>query len=314
MKVSLGLPTHRVDLGNELAGGGAVTELARAAEDGGFSAVFVTEHPFPGGEWLASGGHSALDPFVALAFAAAATSTLRLHTHLLIPAYRNPFLAAKAVSSLDVLSEGRVVLGVGAGYLEPEFVALGVDPAERNELLDEALVAMKAAWTGEPVTSTGRGWRADGNVMLPTPAQRPHPPIWVGGNTRRAVRRAVEHADGWAPIPARRGFAGHIGTAAIPDTETLAARVAEAQALAAEAGRPPLTVVYSPPSMLMTGSGKPVPEASALVDEAHELAAAGVDWLTVTLPGETRRELLSATESYAADVLAAIAEPREENA
>ena len=303
MKVSLGLPTHRVDRGDELAGGAAITELSRAAEALGYDAVFVTEHPFPSGQWLDSGGHSALDPFVALSFAAAATTTLRLHTHLLIPAYRNPFLAAKAVSSLDVLSGGRLVLGVGAGYLEPEFAALGVDPAVRNELLDEALVAMKAAWTGEPVTMEGDGWRAEGNVMLPMPAQRPHPPIWVGGNTRRAVRRAVEHADGWAPIPARRGFAGHIGTAAIPDTPTLVARIDEARELAAAAGRDPLTIVYSPPSMLMTGGGGDLPAAGALVEEKAELAAAGVDWLTVTLPGETRRDLLAAMETYARDVL-----------
>ena len=303
MKVSLGLPTHRVDRGEELAGGAAITELSRAAEALGYDAVFVTEHPFPSGQWLDAGGHSALDPFVALSFAAAATTSLRLHTHLLIPAYRNPFLAAKAVSSLDVLSGGRLILGVGAGYLEPEFVALGVDHAQRNDLLDEALVAMKAAWTGDPLTMDGRGWRAEGNVMLPTPAQPPHPPIWVGGNTRRAVRRAIEHADGWAPIPARRGFAGHIGTTAIPDTATLVTRIEEARHLAVDAGREPLTIVYSPPSMLMTGAGGDLPTAAALLDEAAELAAAGVDWLTVTLPGETRPELLAAMETYARDVL-----------
>ncbi len=134
MKVSLGLPTHRVDLGGELVGGAAVTEVARAAEASGFDAVFVTDHPFPGDSWLSHGGHHTLDPLITLAVVAANTTRLRLHTNLMILAYRNPFISAKAVATLDVLSGGRVVLGVGAGYLEPEFAALGVDFSERNAL------------------------------------------------------------------------------------------------------------------------------------------------------------------------------------
>src|SRR5207247_1106309 len=97
----------------------------RAGEAAGLDAVFGTEHPFPGDAWLAHGGHHALDPLVALSFAAAATTRLRLQTNLYIAAYRNPFLSAKAVATLDVLSGGRVILGVGTGHLGPEFVALG---------------------------------------------------------------------------------------------------------------------------------------------------------------------------------------------
>ena len=107
MHVSYGLPTHRVDRGDEFLAPGAIGELARAAEDAGFGAVYTTDHPFPGDDWLAHGGHHALDPLVALSFAAAATSTVRLHTNLFIVAYRNPFLAAKGIATLDVLSGGR---------------------------------------------------------------------------------------------------------------------------------------------------------------------------------------------------------------
>src|ERR1700712_257871 len=167
MRISLGLPTHRVDLAEEFVSGAAIVELARAAEDGGFDAVYVTEHPFPEAKWLQHGGHHALDPFVALSFAAALTPKIRLQTNLVVLAYRNPFLTAKAIASLDALSGGRTIIGIGAGYLEGEFLAVGVDPAKRNELTDEAIRAMKAAWSGEEIQYEGAGFTAGGNAMLP---------------------------------------------------------------------------------------------------------------------------------------------------
>src|SRR5688572_20757527 len=100
MLVSVGLPTHRVDKPEEFVTGEAIAELSAAAEKAGFGAVSVTDHPFPGDEWMAKGGHHAVDPFVALAFAAATTTT-RLHTNLLVVAYRNPYLAAHQVATLD---------------------------------------------------------------------------------------------------------------------------------------------------------------------------------------------------------------------
>ena len=102
------------------------------------------------------GGHHALDPLVALSFAAAATSRVRLHTHLLVAPYRNPFLAAKGIATLDVLSGGRTIVGLGAGYLEGEFEALGIPFTERNQRMDEAIAAMRAAWTGTPTTFEGQ--------------------------------------------------------------------------------------------------------------------------------------------------------------
>ena len=96
---------------------------------------------------VGDGGHHALDPFVVLALAAGATERLRLQTNLVIAAYRNPFLLAKAIASLDAVSGGRTIIGIGAGYLDPEYAALGVDMAERNALTDEAIAAMRAAWT-----------------------------------------------------------------------------------------------------------------------------------------------------------------------
>lgn len=300
MRVSFGLPAHRVDAPALLDGPG-LAALAAGAEAAGFDAAYVTEHPFPGDGWLAAGGHHALDPMVALAIAAGATSRLRLHTNLYIPAYRNPFLAAKAVSSLDVVSGGRVILGVGAGYLEPEFAALGADFAHRNDRLDQALAAMKAAWSGATVTASGEGWRAPGNTMLPRPVQRPHPPIWVGGNSPRALRRAVEHGDGWSPFPAGATGAGVTRTRPLTSAAQLRARLERGAELAAAAGRTaPLDVCFVPRGLGMAGGRT---EAGQVVESCHELAEAGVTWVTVALPGDSLAAQLDAIAAAGEQVL-----------
>jgi probable F420-dependent oxidoreductase len=195
MKLYVALPTDHVDLGTEFVSAEGVAAVARAAEAAGFDGVYSTEHPFPDDDWLASGGHQALDPFVGLSFAAAATTRLRVLTNLCVLPYRNPFLAARAAASLDVLSGGRLDLGVGAGYLEGEFRALGVDFDGRNDRFDEAIAAITAAWSGESVRFAGDGFEARGNTMRPAPLQRPRPPVWVGGwqlcscaATRRSLR------------------------------------------------------------------------------------------------------------------------------
>ena len=119
----------------------AIIALSVAAEEAGFAAVSFTEHPIPDESWRITGGHDGLDPFIGLAIAAAVTKKLRLLTYLCVLPYRNPFLLAKTVATLDVLSGGRLILGAGVGYQEAEYAALGVDYAERNALFDEALEA-----------------------------------------------------------------------------------------------------------------------------------------------------------------------------
>ncbi len=266
MRVSYGLPTHRVDAGEEFLAPGAIGELAAAAEAAGFGAVYTTEHPFPGDDWLAHGGHHALDPLVALSFAAAATSTIMLHTNLFVLAYRNPFLAAKGIATLDVLSGGRMVVGLGAGYLEPEFDALGASFADRNDRMDEALAAMEAAWTGESVTLEGPGFRATGNTMLPRPRQRPRPPLWIGGNSRRAIRRAVESADGWSPFPIAAQFAARTRTAPLESAGDLVVALEYARAHAELIGRTePLTVCFIPEGLSM--GGRPVDEERVVASD-----------------------------------------------
>jgi probable F420-dependent oxidoreductase len=296
LRLSLGLPTHRVDLGDEFVSGAAIRALARAAEDAGFSAGFVTDHPAPPATWLERGGHHTLDPLVTLASAAAATTTLRLQTNLYVPAYRHPLLSAKAIASLDVISDGRVLLGVGAGYLEDEFAAVGANFADRNDVLDQALSTMKSAWAGDVV---------DGVLCLPRPVQQPHPPIWVGGNSRRAIRRAVELGDGWVPMPSPQKAAKTLRTPGLESIAQLRERIEMLRGVAEEAGRTaPLDIVFMPSGLDMFNRARP--DATAVLDELHELASIGVTWATVTLPGETRAELLGEVERFGADVIAAL--------
>jgi probable F420-dependent oxidoreductase len=254
---------------------------------------------------MRSGGHHALDPFVALAFAAAATARLRVQTNLCVVPYRNPFLTAKAVATLDSLSGGRLIFGAGAGYLEPEFRALGVDYAARNELFDEALVVMKQVWTGESVDVAGRGFAAHGHHALPRPAQRPHPPIWIGGNSRRAIRRAVEHGDGWMPIPNPAGLAERRRTPGLETLADLRGRLEYLRAYAAERGRPvPRDVMFMPIGRDMYARAEF--DAAAQVDHARELEALGVTQLAIGFSVDSRREFLRYLERYAREVIAKV--------
>ncbi|NGN63640.1 LLM class F420-dependent oxidoreductase [Streptomyces sp. A7024] len=301
MFLSLGLPTHLVDAGADLISAEAVMEMARAAEAAGFDAVFVTDHPFPDDGWLAHGGHHTVDPLVSLSFAAAATSTLRLHTNLFVPAYRNPFAAAKAISSLDALSGGRVILGVGAGYLEGEFAALGADFAARNDRLDEALRAMRAAWTGESVVFEGSGYAAAGNTMLPRPAQ-PRIPVWIGGNSKRAIRRVVDLGDGWLPMPAPAKASRTLKTPGIESLDDLRSRLDYLREYAESVGRTdPVDVTFMPRSLNMF-SGASI-DADAVVEDLAEQSAAGVTGVTLTLPATTRAAFLDQAALFGEGVI-----------
>lgn len=290
MKVSVGLP---VDRGAEFVSAAAIASLSRAAEDAGFDAVFVTDHPFPPSSWLKHGGHHALDPLVALSFAAAATSTLRLQTNLFVLAYRNPYISAHAIATLDSLSGGRVILGVGAGYLDSEFAVLGADFDNRNDVLDDALRAMKAAWDG----------KVEGHEMAPVA----HPPIWIGGNSKRAIRRAVDLADGWIPMPSPAKAAGFLKTPGLETLAELAERLEYAAEYAASVGRnEPLEIGFMPSGLdMFSGAGV---DAGAVIDGIAAMAEVGVTYATVTLPGQTRAELLAAIESFGAEVISKVAD------
>jgi probable F420-dependent oxidoreductase len=299
MRYCLSLQTDHVALGDEFTSYDGVSAVARAAEDAGIDAVYVTEHPFPEDEWMASGGHHALDPFVTLSFAAAATTTLRVLTNLCVVPYHNPYVLAKTVTSLDVLSQGRLILGCGAGYLEAEFAAVGQSFDDRNDRFDEAIIAMKRAWTGEsvPVEASGRA-----HTMAPRPVQQPHPPIWIGGNSTRAVRRAVELGDGWMPFPNPASSAARRKTPALETVDDLAARLARAAEHAAAVGRPPLRdMMFSP--IGVGAFGTKGWDASGFRDVVDRLGSIGVTMMSVNIPSPSRAAYLDLIASFGTDVL-----------
>jgi probable F420-dependent oxidoreductase len=128
------------------------------------------------------------------------TTTIRLMTHLVVVPYRNPLLQAKSMTTLDVLSNGRASFILGTGYLRSEFAALGVDFVERNALFDEAIKAIKGVWQSPSFSFSGRHFTSVAQTMEPQPVQRPHPPLWLGGNSAAARERLAQWGDGWAAL------------------------------------------------------------------------------------------------------------------
>jgi len=305
MKISVGLPTHHVDAPEEWCSAQAITEMASAAEGAGADAVFVTDHPAPDVKFMAKGGHHALDPFVALTVAATATSSLRLHFNLAILAYRNPFISAKAIATLDLISKGRVILGTGAGYLAPEFAAVGGDFERRNDVTDEAILAIKAIWSGEPVTMSGLNFDAVETIALPLPVQQPSPPIWIGGNSNRAIRRSVELADGWNPMPSPARASRMLRTPPIETIGDLERRIGDLRVASEKAGREvPPDVIFTPIGYdLFSGS---FPDAAQFVDDIAAYSAIGVSALTINLPGSSRAQWIESVDWLGRDVIANI--------
>lgn len=245
--VSISLPFDHIQHPGEFISMEAVTQICQAAEAAGFSAGCVTDHPVPGTRWLDNGGHYAQDPFVMLSLIAAVTTRLKLQTNILVLPYRNPFITARSVASLDVFSNGRVILGMGAGYLKAEYKALGVDFDARNDIMDEYLKAMKLAWTGEDFEFEGTGYSAPGNRMRPVPVQSPHPPLLIGGNSRRAIRRAVELGDAWHPFFAPAAVTATARTVSLAEEEDIDAALAYLHAHCEKIGRetPPEIILSS---------------------------------------------------------------------
>jgi probable F420-dependent oxidoreductase len=295
LQFSFELPTHRTENSDEFVTAEAILELTSVAAAAGFAAVGVSDHPAPDGEWLDGGGHHALDPFVALSFAATADPRIRLLTNIYVAAYRNPFLGAKSVQSLDRLSAGRLILGVGAGYLEPEFAALGIDFDSRGELLDDALEVLDAVLTGADVAREGRDYRARGVRLRPLGPSGARPPVWVGGNSRTAMQRAARH-EGWAPF-FTAGRASAVRTAPIDSVDDLAAAVRRVRALRADPDAP-FDVCWSEPAA--TDTSRSVDERCS---HLTALAAAGVTWIAARLPGRDRAELVSGAEAFGREII-----------
>ena len=170
------------------------------AEELGYDSVWVSDHVVVPEANVANFGETVYDPLVTLGVVAGATRRVRLGTTVLIVPYRNAVVTAKMVSSLDALSGGRVVLGIGAGWVAAESAMLGVPFAERGAMTDEHLRAMIELWSSPEPTFEGKYTQFAALRFAPRPVQQPHPPIWVGGHSPAALRRTVAFGAAWHPI------------------------------------------------------------------------------------------------------------------
>jgi probable F420-dependent oxidoreductase len=289
-------------------------DLAQAAEALGYDSAWVSDHvvipariesayPYsPDGQFRLGPRAPYLEPLTALTYLAGCTTSIRLGTHVLILPYRNPVVTAKVVATLDVLSGGRVDLGVGVGWMKEEFEALGYDYYERRgAVTDEQMRLLKTLWTEDLPAFAGEFYRFESLGAYPQPVQRPHPPLWVGGHTRPAIRRAARLGDGWLPIGAR------------PPADLPPAEVAEGIALlraeAARAGRDPASVrICFSTSVTFDGergpfAGRPE-EIAADIDRYR---AVGVERFVLGFGGGGPDELLGRLRRFAEEVRPAVA-------
>lgn len=184
--------------------------LARAIEERDFASLVIAEHthipasresPYPQGGELPSIYYRTLDPFVTLAAAAAVTSKIQLFTGIALLVERDPIITAKEAASIDLISGGRFVFGVGAGWNIEELRNHGTDPKTRGALLDERIEAVRALWTTEPAEYHGKYVNFDASYSRPKPVQKPHPPIFIGGNSDATIKRVIRHEAGWISNP-----------------------------------------------------------------------------------------------------------------
>ncbi|MGW5605674.1 LLM class F420-dependent oxidoreductase [Streptomyces sp. NPDC003753] len=265
-------------------------DLGRALEERGFESLFVAEHthipvkretPYvPNREmyWPAYGElpriyYRTIDPFVALTAVATVTRRLLVATGVALVVEREPINLAKQVASLDLLSGGRLLVGVGAGWNREEMRNLGTDPRTRMALMRERVLAMREIWMREEAEFHGEFVDFDPIRSWPKPVQRPHPPVLVGGDGPGVLDRVLEYGDGWVPILGK-------------SVDALAARIAELAVRAEEAGRAPVPVtVYGVP-----------PDREVLAG----LAEAGADRALLQLPTAPRDESLRELDRFAA--------------
>lgn len=190
---------------------GVLGRRAKAAEDAGFESLWVGDHIAMPSD-LPGAGEPRLEALAALLYLAGTTSAVRLAAGVLVIPQRNPVLLAKQLTSLDVLSEGRLIVGVGVGHIEAELAALGVLMSERGRLTDDGLARIRDFWAGSP--PTGDRTIGQGVVQFPTPVQDPHPPIVVGGHSPAALSRAARVGNGWfgwlTPVDQTRELIRHL--------------------------------------------------------------------------------------------------------
>jgi len=299
MKLTINLPFDRITPADEFTTMRAVTEIGQAIEKAGFHGAVLTDHPCPTGRWLDAGGHHAQGPFVMLSLLAAVTSRIRLQTGILVLPYRNPFIVARDVATLDRFSGGRVTLSVGAGYLKGEYRALGVDFEQRNALTDEYMRALRVSLTGEEFSFEGTGYKVFGSRILPAPVQK-KVPIFVGGNSRRAIRRVVELGDGWNPFFTAGTDTASTRTAAMESLADLQAGIAYMREHCEQIGREDLPEIEIS-SVVELGEDR---SAQMLIDRIGRYRELGIGYGAVHIAGVSRAEFCENALRFGEDVIA----------
>ncbi len=288
----------------------ALEALLDRGEALGFASVMIADHlVFPveiasrypytvSGDF--PGGGDALDQLSLMAFVAGRTRSLRLVTSVMILPHRNPVLTAKMLATIDVVSRGRVTVGVGVGWLREEFEALGArDFDRRGAVSDEYIRIFKTLWTQTPASFEGTFYRFAAVRCLPQPVQKPHPPIWIGGHSPAALRRVARHGDGWHPVG---------GTAAVPlRPAEFRASLDELYRLTEKEGRDPsrLTISYKVPvydaAVVDAGGRRPFSGSpEQILEDVETYARLGVSELVVDFRGDRIEESLERMERFAA--------------
>jgi len=312
-----------VHFGFSLPGRGPLAKpdlLLRLAQKGdalGYASLFVTDHvvlptsnvskyPYhPSGQFPGGADQDYLEPLTLLTFLAAATRKIRLGTSVLIIPYRNPVVTAKMLATLDVLSGGRVILGCGVGWLEEEFAALKAPPfGERGRVTDEYLRLMRECWTKDRIDFKGTYYQARDIVFRPKPLQKGGIPIWIGGHTDGALRRAGELGDGWHPIGLR--------PPALLDPPEYAEKVKQIHAWATRAGRDPkeITLTFRAPMEVWPKRAKPAAGARQLfkgtaaqvIEDIRQYQALGVTHFVFDFTTSDDKAAGANMERFAEDV------------
>lgn len=270
-----------------------LARLARATERAGFDAIGFNEHPAPAKRWLDSGGHEAFDPFAALAFCAAVTTRLRLMPFLAVLPYRHPLMLAKSIATVDKLSDGRLVVCAGTGYLRGEFTAR-VDFEDRNERFDDAITTLESLWTDD--------WSGSPQSR-PLPVQLPHPPIWIGGNSALTRRRVAQSGQGWTPMLADDALAKLARTATIGSVDRLASAIAELRRLVVDNGRDPDGIEIQVNGALHSQAGAEELSSDRYLDVLASLAAIGVTQSVVHLELDAGQRTEETIEAFGANII-----------
>ena len=278
----------------------ALVDLARRADDLGFDSVWVHDHVFNVGHVLERIGRKPYyEPLTLLSFVAACTTRVRLGTSVLVLPYHNPIRLAKAAATLDLLSGGRLILGVGVGAIDNEMEAMGTPFKERGAFTDEAIAVMRALWMQEDPRFEGRYSRFSGMVFSPKPLQKPSIPVVIGGISRAAIRRAARVGDGWQPL----GFA----------PEALGQGIATLHEAARACGRDPAAI----PVAISMSLGPATSRRHALgtkpaeiLGHARAFAGVGVDTLVISITTSDPREARAALEMVAREILPAFPSER----